>query len=1189
MFIQALFLGFYISIYYICAALPKLLIKLNIMRRLTYFFMLMLLSSVFVFAQTGVKQAKQKTKNTSVQKTINLNADVCTTFPRNATPQTSVISAPKGIMAGELLIDNGPLVTHPAGGPGGADFSFLEAPNTNYGFGHAMSAGYGVAEDFTITVSDWAVDSVVFFAYQTGSTTTSTMTTYAVRIWNGEPGIAGSAVVWGDSTTNVMTSTYFSGIYRGDDVASADRPIMRSVCATTGLTLTTGTYWVEWTCAGSMASGPWAPPVTISGQPATGNAKQRNGGTWANLMDGTNAQGLPFLMYGTAGTTYTNDMQLLSVIAPVSGPNMTATETVTIRVKNNGTADASNIPVSFTLNSGTTITEAIAGPVAAGATADYTFTATADFSAVQAHVLVAEVTLIGDEFAANNTKTVTITNMGNLIIMGSVTADTTCSGTFVDSGTLTGPYAANEDNVLTLVPGTAGDRIRVAFTAFNVESGYDTLYVYDGANATAPQITGSPFSSTTLPAALQQVTATNPAGAITFRFKSDGSVQNAGWEAAVSCFTPAADDVAVISIDVSSLVLPSTVLTPMATVKNMGTATQTFDVTMTIGGVYTDTKTVTALASAATEQVTFNTWTSIEGNYTITVEAVLATDGNTADNTLTQELAVQNIYIMGTNTQDTTCSGTFVDSGLLTAGYSASEDNVLTLVPGNPGDMIRISFTAFDIESGYDFLSVHDGIDVNAPQIAGSPFSGSTLPTALQQVTASNPAGALTFHFTSDGSGQSDGWEASISCFTPPADDIAVLSIDMPAMLPPGAVIPMVTVKNNGLNVQTFDVTMTITGGYTDTKTVTALASGASQQVSFNTWTAANGNYTIDVTAPLTGDANPNDNTFTQTISIQELIKAYGYVVYTDGAAVVNGPAWFYLQDPATINSIADQSAEDNVFSGCWADGKWYACTSPATGTGSLVYFDTTSGARTVVGPVGFNMTGITFDWTSYTMYAIVATATTLDLYTINYGSGAATQVGSQVTTTTTLLTLSADANGNLYALAADANLYSIDKVTAAVTLVGPTNAGQVQYAQDAEFDHDNTSLLWWAMSGPVEGHIFSINTAVGATATDIGLCQANAEICGFAIPSSSLVGVNSNNEVNIHVAVYPNPANSKFFISKPANGIVTVYNLQGEVVAASSSNETLVPFELNVANGTYLVKVQTGNAVVTKKITIVK
>jgi hypothetical protein len=203
-----------------------------------------------------------------------------------------------------VLFDNGPLVTHPGGGAGGADASALQ---TNLGMntlgaGAQVSAGNRVADEFTVTdPSGWDVDTITFFTYQTGSTTTSTINALNVRIWNGPPNDPASTVVWGDTTTNVLTSTTWTNIYRVTDttLTTTNRPIMTAV-ATVNTVLPPGTYWVDWQIGGTLSSGPWIPPVTILGLTTTGNALQFTTTGWAALTDSftLTPQGLPFIVEG---------------------------------------------------------------------------------------------------------------------------------------------------------------------------------------------------------------------------------------------------------------------------------------------------------------------------------------------------------------------------------------------------------------------------------------------------------------------------------------------------------------------------------------------------------------------------------------------------------------------------------------------------------------------------------------------------------------------------------------------------------------------------------------------------------------------------------------------------------------------------------------------------------------------------
>jgi len=207
-----------------------------------------------------------------------------------------------------VLYDNGPLVTHPGAGYNGHDASSLQSAlglNT-YGIGAQAVFNYHVADDFTvISASGWSVDSITFFAYQTGSygyPPTSTITALYYRVWNGPPDSPTSTVVYGDLATNRLQSAAFSGIYRVLDTAltNTQRPII-AVTAGAGFYLPPGTYWLEWMLDGSLTSGPWVPPVTILGQTTTGNALQYISG-WASVTDtGTGTQqGLPFLIFGAA-------------------------------------------------------------------------------------------------------------------------------------------------------------------------------------------------------------------------------------------------------------------------------------------------------------------------------------------------------------------------------------------------------------------------------------------------------------------------------------------------------------------------------------------------------------------------------------------------------------------------------------------------------------------------------------------------------------------------------------------------------------------------------------------------------------------------------------------------------------------------------------------------------------------------
>ncbi len=200
------------------------------------------------------------------------------------------------------LWDNGPLVTHPGGGAGGNDASALQTAMLGiYGFGNQFSAGNRIADDFTVPAGGWTLDQITFFAYQSFAGPPSTITGVYYQIWDGPPNDPSSTVVFGDLTTNRLINTVWMNAYRVLDtnLTNTDRPIMANT-ASAGVFLPAGDYWLDWMTDGSAASGPWAPPISILGQPATGNGMQYTG-AWAPADDTGYQQGFPFIIEGAGG------------------------------------------------------------------------------------------------------------------------------------------------------------------------------------------------------------------------------------------------------------------------------------------------------------------------------------------------------------------------------------------------------------------------------------------------------------------------------------------------------------------------------------------------------------------------------------------------------------------------------------------------------------------------------------------------------------------------------------------------------------------------------------------------------------------------------------------------------------------------------------------------------------------------
>ncbi len=83
---------------------------------------------------------------------------------------------------------------------------------------------------------------------------------------------------------------------------------------------------------------------------------------------------------------------------------------VVTRVKNLSTVSVSNIPVKYSVNGGTVVSEVIAGPILAGDSIDYTFTTASDFSAQNVYSLQTWTEMSGDVAATNDTATIVFAN-----------------------------------------------------------------------------------------------------------------------------------------------------------------------------------------------------------------------------------------------------------------------------------------------------------------------------------------------------------------------------------------------------------------------------------------------------------------------------------------------------------------------------------------------------------------------------------------------------------------------------------------------------------------------------------------------------------------------------------------------------------------------------------------------------------
>ncbi|WP_249356250.1 Calx-beta domain-containing protein [Maribacter sp. ACAM166] len=117
------------------------------------------------------------------------------------------------------------------------------------------------------------------------------------------------------------------------------------------------------------------------------------------------------------------------------------------------------------------------------------------------------------------------------IIMTNGSNSNECGTVFLDPGGLNN-YGNNQNITHTLCPKMGTDYVTVDFTSFDVEAGFDFLYIYDG-NSTGAALIGQ-YDNNNVPTTI--TASAGGSGCLTFRFTSDNNVNGAGFQADIKCY-----------------------------------------------------------------------------------------------------------------------------------------------------------------------------------------------------------------------------------------------------------------------------------------------------------------------------------------------------------------------------------------------------------------------------------------------------------------------------------------------------------------------------------------------------------------------------------------------------------------------------------------------------------------------------
>lgn len=99
------------------------------------------------------------------------------------------------------------------------------------------------------------------------------------------------------------------------------------------------------------------------------------------------------------------DLEVVSILAPADGCNLSDEEIISVTIKNNGPVSVESIPLNISVDAAPPSTETAFLTLESGESGDYTFTTTADLASAGLHTILVYTSLAGDPDDTNNSLT----------------------------------------------------------------------------------------------------------------------------------------------------------------------------------------------------------------------------------------------------------------------------------------------------------------------------------------------------------------------------------------------------------------------------------------------------------------------------------------------------------------------------------------------------------------------------------------------------------------------------------------------------------------------------------------------------------------------------------------------------------------------------------------------------------------
>jgi len=254
--------------------------------------------------------------------------------------------------------------------------------------------------------------------------------------------------------------------------------------------------------------------------------------------------------------------------------------------------------------------------------------------------------------------------------------------------------------------------------------------------------------------------------------------------------------------------------------------------------------------------------------------------------------------------------------------------------------------------------------------------------------------------------------------------------------------------------------------------------------------------------------------------------------------------------------------------------------------TRELIRINRTSGAETTVAPItnlpnDHDITGMAWNESDSTMYAISTNDIDTILYSLDLGTGVLTNIG--ITGNPIGIWLAIDTDGNAFMADIDNdNFYSVNLTTGAGTLIGPFGI-DISFAQDADFDRETNVLYMAAYLGAGANMFGTVDTTTGLF-TSLGTIDVNCAEMGIVAIEGNNLGI--DDVLLSQISIFPNPTTGTFTVKLPSEieiHNVSLFDMLGKRTVATITNNTVDIS--NLSRGLYIMNMETTAGTFTQKI----